>query len=567
VRQKADSTGGRGAPPGKPASFDLGAALRTDFELALAQLDAERLRTFLRSIDEAASGDAESSLAFALLEFAARELPGALLSAEDPELEPDTDRWARIASARPKPDLAECARLLSRARRQLLSGRHEVAKRCYEIVLTALAEIQVARGDVHILAPALVRPVVFGSYLTAVYEASEPESRASEVLEAVVRLSMVGPISSPLALMESASPRALEDLAAFTIDWANLLETHSEATDRVVVDVWTPSQALLAEALERLEGIDGIAKIARRSRDLAHFRTWMLRLADTHAWDMALDVVEEADGALDDPLGRALILDAGVVLAARASDRTRAAELAERALAAHPTHDRLIRFLLLDEPDRDVLRARALRLDDGALDVSARMRCLLHALLGRFVNVAMLLEESSAAWEDAEHAAEIAFPALLLAFYGGKKGTPTSSKLCSSLFTPRAPDATVTDLVGRLLEDGSTLSIPPVGPPILAALTEVEGTPEHVAVLDAIPIVLRASAARRASFVMPTSERASHERAALLVVAAAEATFRSGDPDGARAFVGEIAQEASRNMAFRSVLARTLGKSALVNAL
>lgn len=199
------------------------------------------------------------------------------------------------------------------------------------------------------------------------------------------------------------------------------------------------------------------------------------------------------------------------------------------------------------------------------------MQALLAAVQGAFHEVALLLEGSGDGWDDEEHPGRVAFPALLIAFYGGPKGTPIASKLCAPLFGIKAkhPDADADRWHGSesLPEILGKVDVPSPGPSIVAALRELQPKSDPAQDLGGIPWLLRHAASLRGARVLASKERHYYEHAALLIVAAAEATFRAGNHAMARAYLGEIAQAATRHSTFRSTLTRTLGKSALVNAL
>ncbi|NUP13303.1 MAG: hypothetical protein HOW73_45265 [Polyangiaceae bacterium] len=574
--------------------FDLEAATLSDVDGALERLDAADLRRFLMkavslrpsSVSLYSTMPAPRGLAHELVEFAARKLGGARWLLDDPDLLVDIDRWCRSTMRTLRVDFDESSALFVRARRLLLRNEAPAARACYETVLSLLAELEAATdpdGSPQSGARVedLVTPAVFGSYLVSVYEEVRAEERVEAVLDAVARLSDLGSVLFPLRLLEELAIRPLEAFSEFAQAWARALEEHAHREEgRPQIFAWKPSEALLAEALEHIEGLEGVARMARRTRDWAHYRTFVLRLADQSQWSAGLDVVEEADASLEDASGRALLLDIGVQLATRIADDHRAVELAKRAFAADPTVPRLSRWLLFDEPEREVLVGR---LDSAASMfelLTPRMRALIGAMAGSFADVAHLLDQSDEQWEHDHNAGPIAFPALLVALYGGPKGTPVASKLCAPLFGARSRHG---DVIGAAFALSSSqpdelqASEPPSsdwgwnalspGPAIVLAVREREGSTDHAADLEIVPEVLRAAAARRASLALAHRDKAMYPSVATLVVAAAEATFRAGDPQVARSYLADLAQVAGRQNAFRGALTRTLAKSALVNEL
>jgi len=550
-------------------AFDPERALREDFDTALQRLNVEALRQFVRALGSAEAPE-ESKVREKLVEFASRQLGQTIWMQDDPRLVEESERWAHTKQSRGKIDLEQVDRLLARAHRAVLAGRATVARRCYESMLTGLAELEVSGG--HVRRAPRQAPLTFaGDYLVSVYESESSEQRVGAMFEAIVGLSVLGPLTRPLELLLAAAVRPLADFEAFARAWARMLEELAEGDRARRSDDWRPSDALLAEALEHVHSLDGVARMARRSNDLSHYRTWISRLAHQEKWELALDVVIEHEGALVQPTDRAIMLDAGLTLARQTGDQKRMTELAERAMLAAPTIRRMVRWLLADQPDRATILARSLRVVEICPDTTPRMRALLAAVQGAFHEVALLLEDSGDGWDDEEHPGRVAFPVLLIAFYGGPKGTPIASKLCAPLFGVKAkhPDADIDRWDGRdsLPEILGKVDVPSPGSSILDALHEVQSKSDPAQDLGGIPWLLRDAASRRGARVLATKERQFYEHAALLIVAAAEATFRAGNRAMARAYLGEMAQAATRQSTFRSALTKTLGKSALVNAL
>lgn len=549
--------------------FDLEGVLLRDFAGALDRLDVDDLRAFMWRVASKSAAD-EDSLAFTLVEFAARKLEGAPWGEDDPTLADDAERWARAAKRKLRLDPSEIAALTLRARRQLLCGRAGAARRCYETIFAIVLELELASVEPDTPPVTVIPQGVFGSYLVSVYEDTEAAERVEAVLDAVVRLGIVGSLNAPLRMLEEHAIKPLPDFARFVEAWATTLENETNREGRPVVDPFSPIEALLAEALEKSEGLDGVARMARRARDLAHYRTWMTRLAEKSEWRAALDVTEEAVSALEDDHERTTVLDAGVAVAAKCEDMTRASELAERALSTVPTYARFARWLLLDSPDREKLLGRVRRAEARADIMTPRMKTLVCALLGAFTDVGALLLDAEEDWDDDENAGPLAYPSLLVAFYGGPKGTPIASKICAPLFSNRRrlaqPTSPDTPNEGRFFA-AAELPTPIVGPAIVDALREVEGSRQHSDHLFALPELLREVASRRAAAVTSNRVRPAYESTALLIVSAAEATFRVGEQDIARGYLGEIAQAATRQSSFRTTITRVLAKSALVNAL
>lgn len=584
------------------SSFDVEAAILADFQGALERLDAGQLREFLHATaypavpargdagpqtlrsggaprshraEELSARKASHQIAFTLLEFAAKRLPE-LPCREDPSLLVDVSAWAKSAKRRGHCDEAECDVLLTRVRRLWLGGAAEMVRQSLEVLLDLVSDLESAVAELDAPAPNLTKAPVFGMYLASVYESVPSSKRVAAVLDAVVRIAAVGSVHTPLRMIEEHALRPLDDFPAFTKLWARALEhpgpqptkksKKRDAELRDTGEAFTPREALLAEALERIEGLGGIARMARRTPDLARYRTWILRLTDESQWDEALAVVSEAREALMDAFSRGVVLDAGVAIAAAMEDTPQAVGLAEAAFFTDATLARLGRWLLIDEPDRGTLLQRVRGARELGVELSLSMKCLLAALTGSLSEVISLLDDSGEIWEEDAHPGRIAVPTILIAFYGGPRGTAVATKLCAPLFGGRSRTPEGSGWQGWEPPDAILkLSVPSPGPAIVAACKEE--SVEHTAAVARVPATLRIAAARRAANVLSNKERGGYDSAALLIVAAAEATFTAGDQELARAYLAEIAQAATRYSTFRGALTRILAKSALVNAL
>jgi hypothetical protein len=531
-----------------------------DFEASLAALDAEGLREFLRGLERGADHEAE------LVEVAARRLGGAPYLEPDPKLYDDAVRIAKSAKRKGDHRRPEIERVLSRARRLLLRGDAAEARRVYELVLGLAADLTSPSREALVeQADAEPEPpsrgfAHAGSYLVSVYESCAPDARVDTMLDAVERLSAVDVISSPIELMTSAAVRPLEGLRELTREWARLLEAIAGGIAPGPT-AWSPSHAMLAEALERIDGIDGLARAARRSGELSQYRTWVMRIVAEGRFADAIGVASEAGATLSDAFGRGLMLDAALALAERANDHERALVLVERAFLADPSTSRLARWLLWGDPSALEVEERSRRARQSGVAPTARMDALMLALEGAVDDLTAVLAITDHGWGGDENAGPLAFPTLLLLLYGAPNATPVSARICAPLFSASVK----ADPCWRGWAPPSSLfgepSTPDPGPFIAARAGH--------GLRDARPAaeVLRHAAAVRASGVLESRERAAFEPTAALVVAAAESTLHAGESDVARSYLGEVALAAARHPAFRGALTKTLAKSTLVNAL
>ncbi len=532
-----------------------------DFEASLAALDGDALRSFLSDLDPNADHRV------ALIEFAARHAGGAPYLDPDPTLLEEAVRAVRGCKRRGDHNRPEVRRVLERARRLLLRGDVDDARKVYELVLGSAADLSGTDRREHEEGAVEADRAGFadaGSYLVSVYESAPSESRVDAMLDAVERLSAVDVVASPIELMLASAPRALGDIQRFTREWAALLEALAEGVALKPL-AWSPSHAMLAEALERLDGLEGIARAARRTGDLTQYRTWVTRVVAEGRFGDAIAIASEAGETLSDAFGRGVMLDAALTLAQKVNDRSRIEPLVERAFFADPSTSRLARWLLYDSPTRQLVAERSARLRESGIDRTPRMDALLFALEGSIEELVGLLEAADDGWGADDNSGPLAYPAVLMMLYGGPKATPVTARVCAPLFsTSLKPD------VGwRGWSPANSLfgepSTPDPGPFIVELAARRPAHSLHFAPRAAE--VLRQAAAVRAAGVLASRERSAFDATASLVVAAAESTLHVGESDAARAYLGQVAVAAAAHPAFRTALTKTLAKSTLVSAL
>lgn len=147
--------------------------------------------------------------------------------------------------------------LFAEANDAFISGRLGLARSAYERLLQAFRlDEEVGSFSGPLPAVDMVRtdvPEVSARYLRAVYETTPPGERASELATLWFGLPGLDPPS--LRLVREALPADLPDLATFLPAWVARLR--SVASER------PSARRLLTEAVEALEGVDGLGNLAR----------------------------------------------------------------------------------------------------------------------------------------------------------------------------------------------------------------------------------------------------------------------------------------------------------------
>jgi hypothetical protein len=172
----------------------------------------------------------------------------------------------------------------------------------------------------------------------------------------------------------------------------------------------TDEDRWLREVIERTEGADGLAELARVSKRANDLRAWCHALTAANDWEAAFAAYKEAaDTVATNALARAGFLD-GVALAAQLLERNDLHHHLERAWREMPTLLRLRRWLGSAKSGA-VLRKRAQQALEGCSKKAARQLGLLHIVLGDLKSAAALLADAPGlGWSDTDHPGHLLFP-------------------------------------------------------------------------------------------------------------------------------------------------------------
>jgi hypothetical protein len=245
-------------------------------------------------------------------------------------------------------------------------------------------------------------------YVVAVYMTSPLDNRAEAVRAAIDEVSDAGYFQEPIRELESVAVEPLPELDAVLPLWRALIEEEAGRERRHQwdrgVDEW------LREVVRRMEGAEGMAKLARSSRRAVDLRSWCRTLVGSNDWKAALSAYEEAAEIVDDReyvLGE--FLD-GAALAAQELGREDLPERLSRAWRAAPTMVRLRRWLG-SSANAEVARQRAAEALAACPQKAHRQRALFQVLLGDIESAARLLSAAPGlGWSDSEHPGHLLIP-------------------------------------------------------------------------------------------------------------------------------------------------------------
>lgn len=168
-------------------------------------------------------------------------------------------------------------------------------------------------------------------------QSSTPLSRrANAVYSAVTDVAGVVLLANPIEDMEGVSAGALPDLGSFLPRWVKRLERVRPAKD----DWDSAPDRWVREAVFRLEGVDGLERLARKTKRPRACLAWCEALAEQGAWPTALRAYDDAAKLVGKSPWRGELID-GAALAAQQLGRSDVGTRLEAAWAGAPSLARL----------------------------------------------------------------------------------------------------------------------------------------------------------------------------------------------------------------------------------
>ena len=373
-------------------------------------------------------------------------------------------------------------------------------------------------------------------YVVATYMTSEPGQRAEAVWDAIDDVDGIGCFREPLREMERVAVEPLPALDEFLPQWRALVEPNATASHQT--DWESREDGWLREVVHRIEGAEGLGRLARSTRRTSDLRAWCEALVESGDWAAALSAYEEAAEIVKErPLSRSEFLD-GAALAAQELGREDLPARLERAWCEAPTMPRLLRWLGA-AGDRAVLRQRAARALDLCSETAHCQQAFLHLVLGEHESAARLLAAAPGlGWSESEHPGHLMFS--LFENLLGAASEPSSS-------LPGGVD-------GEALEREETENGPHLPAPEPAEILAAAGIDRitDAGVFKAVLEAMREAAERRVAGVAGKTRRRYYGHAAHLV-----AVCESIDP--APAWVAALRSQHRRFPALQREFARHLG--------
>ncbi len=503
------------------------------FEAALAAIPEAELRDFARAWGKATGSDFRD----ALVEHAARALPAWKVPSADPSLVSDAETL--VASARRRsPEPRAIDDILQRAGRAFVAGESIPARRAYEIVLRPLWSGDIWLSGVDEFPDEVLTTSTYDAcarLLVATYESATADERVEAMIEAVELVDQAQQLRMPIRMMEHAAVRPLRGFDAFLRLWLERLR----ATPSGLRD-WKTND-LIREATLRVDGVDGLARIARASKTPNAYRSWCSALREGQMWPELLEAVLEAASMPAAAWETASWQDEAAALRAKLGQSDLVRPHLEAAFAAAPTLDRVLQLIDDGTPAGDVVRRRAQVLLRAGQPRSAAIVSVLKLLAGEYVEAAALLAAApGTGWSGGDHPGPVAFPSLVLVFGGEPPVHSVRAQVCASIMTAAvSPPDSIRDAIG-------------VSP--LSTLLERCGAVGSASAREILE-ALRTAAWNRIDGVTSTTHRSRYSHGARLAVCVAELQRGLGDRAGAEAWLEMVRRETRRWPRFQAELA------------
>lgn len=382
-------------------------------------MGAEELRDVVREmlleLDERAHGRVVSSLISRAARGGSGWVPSALSGEDVAEILAFAAAAGRVGHADPS-DVDEYLRRGSAA---FLRKDYTAAFRIFGALLRPIGEGEIDLGQHEMVEEVLgVDPgECAAQHVVSVYMTSAPAKRATAVRSAIDDVRGAGCFMEPLREMERVAVEPLPRLGDFLPQWRALVEKEAGGERRNDWD--TEADKWLREVVRRMEGAEGLAKVARSTRRADDLREWCRSLVEARDWKAALSAFEEAvELVADKDYARGDLLD-GAALAAQELGRKDLPARLERAWRSAPTMLRL-RCWLGAAGGKAAVRKRAAEALEACPKQARRQRAFLNVVLGHFEPAAKLLGAAPGlGWSGREHPGHLIF-SLFQTLLGGE---------------------------------------------------------------------------------------------------------------------------------------------------
>ncbi|MFQ5766806.1 MAG: hypothetical protein ACE5ID_02335 [Acidobacteriota bacterium] len=460
----------------------------SEAETALDAMQAGDLRALIREIVPWLDHPTHARLINALVDRAARNSAGWMPKGPTEKLVADIVAFADAAKRVGQADPEDMDAHLRQGCHAFLARNYQAAFRIFRALLIPLSDVDIDLDQHEMLDEVLGVDVgrCAAQYIVSMYMTSSPQHRGKAVLSAVEDVQAVGSFRTPLREMERVAVEPFPGFDRFLSQWRALIE---ERTAGQRAHDWDYAEDLwLREVVHRMEGTEGLARIARATRRNSDLRAWCRALVEASDWKSALAAFDEAARLLESSdCSRGNFLD-GAALAAQELARKDLPSRLERAWREAPDMARLRRWLGSSRNGK-VLSQRV-------------AEALLHVLDGDPTAAAKLLAAAPGlGWSDPDHPGPLLFPLFAWLLGDEASGEITIDTGEPGLFPHR---------------DGPRLRTPRVSDLLKAARV---AQPEDDGIRAAMIKAMRRAAEKRIAGVIENKRRKYYRHAASLVLA------------------------------------------------
>jgi len=515
-----------------------------EIDRALEAMSAPELRAAVRAVLDELDEDVKASVVDTLIGRATKASSGWRPARPSQRIVEDAQSFADAARRIGHADPDDVTEHLRRATKAFLAGDHASARAVFKAILPPIA-----RGDIDLGQHELVEEVLgvdaqacVAQYVASVYTTTPLRNRADAILRALEQVEGVGTLLSPIKDMEDVSAGVLPDLRAFLPLWVKRLQRFRPSKDE-----WeTEHERWLRDAVFRADGVDGLERIARKTKRPQACLAWYEALADQGDWTAAIKACDAAAKLVRQSHWRGELLDGGA-LAAQELGLPDLSKRLEAAWRAAPSLTRLLRWLAVDGHEQEPLRTKAARAVARCPKMAGRQVGLLRVLLGDVTGAATLLSKSPGlGWSNPDHPGHSLFPLLATLLSNGAIGDALVTELEATVRDPLESFA--------MTDEGHK---PKLTTPSMVALIQrarpgiTPTDPDRDAAIDA----MRIAAEKRTEGILGNSRRQHYGHAALLVASCVAFAPQSRAAETLR-WATALRQQYWRRHAFRAELAR-----------
>jgi hypothetical protein len=379
-------------------------------EAALHAMDADELRALVRDIIPWLDESTHARLVNALVDRAARNRSGWVPEGPSDAAVAEIVAYAGAAKRVGYADPSEVDGYLRQGSNAFLGRDYRAAFQIFRALLIPIGNVDIDLGQHEMLDEVLCVDVAAcaAQYVVSMYMTATAQNRGKAFLSAVEQMRDLGHFWEPLREMERVAVEPLPELEDFLAQWRVLVE--ERAANEPKSDWDSDGDRWLREVVARLEGADGIAKVARTTKRADDLRAWCRVLVQAKDWKAALAAYDEAaELVTDKAYARGDFLD-GAALSARELGHKDLPERLDRAWREAPSMVRLRRWLGSSKTEK-TLWQRAVDALDACPKQAHRQQALLHVLTGDLEAAAKLLNTAPGlGWSGVEHPGHLLFP-------------------------------------------------------------------------------------------------------------------------------------------------------------